>query len=167
MNKTTLKEIKETTEYCLIKDYYRNNTTLRSGVKLINHIDEGLEIMIKAGASIDAMLAYCLHPLLQSDEDFNKNINMDFTGVSYKSIVLCVEYRRVANSYLSTGHKDDFVGFTNDDIYFMLFADKMQNSKDFKLYHRDTHPRSKELSEYFQNWQILLAKYTFDKLKEK
>lgn len=34
----------------------------------------------------------------------------------------------------------------------MLVADKVQNYKDFSLYHADTHPRAKELERYFQNW---------------
>jgi len=31
-------------------------------------------------------------------------------------------------------------------------ADKIQNYKDFLIYHQKTHARSKELNEYFQNW---------------
>ena len=31
-------------------------------------------------------------------------------------------------------------------------ADKIQNRKDFELYHELTHPRSKELIQYFKNW---------------
>lgn len=148
--------IKDTQAYQLIKNHYRNTTTLRSGVKLINHIDEGLSYMIELGASQDAMEAYCLHPLLQSDEDLLLHIDDDFTGVSYKVIILVMEYRRVANSYLSTNKLEDFVGFTSTDIYHMLWADKKQNEKDFTVYHEGTHKRSKELREYFDNWFGLL-----------
>ena len=34
----------------------------------------------------------------------------------------------------------------------MLIADKIQNRKDFELYHKETHPRSAELDKYFRNW---------------
>lgn len=34
----------------------------------------------------------------------------------------------------------------------MLIADKVQNYKDFEIYHKSTHPRSKELDQYFKNW---------------
>jgi hypothetical protein len=38
----------------------------------------------------------------------------------------------------------------------MLIADKIQNRKDFELYHKDTHPRAKELTEYFNEWMKIL-----------
>jgi hypothetical protein len=69
-----------------------------------------------------------------------------------------MEYRRVANSYLSKDKIENFVGFTNDKIKQMLFADKVQNEKDFALYHEGTHARSKELREYFNNWLNILLK---------
>ena len=40
----------------------------------------------------------------------------------------------------------------------MLYADKIQNEKDFKIYHEVTHERSKELREYFDNWINKLLK---------
>lgn len=138
--------------YLKIRDYYGNQTTKRSGIKLINHIDEGLEILNNIGSSQETRDAYCLHPILQSDNDFNNNINLDFSGISSKALLLAVEYRRVANSYLSTMQISNFVGFTNENIKQMLYADKIQNEKDFKLYHESSHPRSKELREYFDNW---------------
>jgi hypothetical protein len=142
--------------YKLIKDYYGDKTTERSGVKLINHIDEGLDILDNIGVSQEVKDAYCLHPLLQSDQEFNKNIGLDYSGISTKSLILAVEYRRVANSYLSTMKIDDFVGFTNNEIKQMLYADKIQNEKDFRIYHEGIHPRSKELREYFNNWLNIL-----------
>lgn len=144
--------------YQIISEYYGNKTTKRSGVKLINHIDEGLVILDTIGASDIVKDAYCLHPLLQSDEDFNKNKSMDFSGVPIEAIILTVEYRRVANSYLSTMDIKDFVGFTNNEIKQMLYADKIQNQRDFRLYHEFSHPRSNELKEYFDNWINKLLK---------
>ena len=34
----------------------------------------------------------------------------------------------------------------------MLIADKVQNRKDFMMYHLHTHQRSKELEKYFNQW---------------
>ena len=144
--------------YIKIKEYYGDKTTERSGVKLINHIDEGIAILNTLDTDQDTIDAYCLHPLLQSDDDFNLNISSDFGGISSRALFLAVEYRRVANSYLSTNKMSDFVGFTNEAIEQMLYADKKQNEKDFALYHEGSHPRSKELREYFNNWIKILLK---------
>ncbi len=144
--------------YQLISNFYGSSVTKRSGVKLINHIDEGIEILESLGAEDDTIDAYCLHPILQSDEEFNKNYTMNFDGISTSAIILAVEYRRVANSYLSDNGIEGFVGFTNDKIKQMLFADKKQNEKDFALYHEGTHVRSKELRKYFDNWLNNLLK---------
>lgn len=143
--------------YDLIKEYYGDSITERSKVPLINHIDEGIEILKSIQADQDTIDAYCLHPILQSNDSFNSNYTMDFSGISTAALLLAMEYRRVANSYLSVNKMEDFVGFTNLKIKHMLYADKIQNEKDFKLYHEGTHPRSKELREYFDNWFYLLG----------
>lgn len=103
--------------------------------------------------------AYCLHPILQSDEAFNQNYTLDFSGIPTASLLLAAEYRRVANSYLSKDKIEDFVGFTNEKIKQMLLADKIQNERDFAIYHEGTHPRSSELRTYFDNWLNVLLKH--------
>lgn len=143
-------------EYNLIKQFYGENKTKRSGILLINHIDEGLKILEEIKASDQVKGAYCLHPILQSDESFRANKNFDFTGISHEIIILTMEYRRVANSYLSNDIVSDFVGFSCNEVKEMLIADKIQNYKDFMLYHYKSHKRSDELYEYFQNWFELL-----------
>lgn len=148
----------ESKAYQLIKSYYKDKTAKRSGVPLMNHIDEGIEILKSISADDVTIDAYCLHPILQSDEAFNSNYEMDFSGISTSSLILAIEYRRVANSYLSKDKIESFVGFTNDRIKQMLYADKVQNEKDFKLYHEGTHERSGELRQYFDNWLNILLK---------
>jgi pheromone shutdown protein TraB len=146
--------------YKLILSYYEDRVTERSGVKLINHINEGIDILKSIGADQITIDAYCLHPILQSDDSFNKNYAREslFEGISIPSLLLAMEYRRVANSYLSKNKIEDFVGFTNFRIKQMLYADKIQNEKDFAIYHEGSHPRSKELREYFDNWIKVLLK---------
>ena len=138
--------------YTLIKNYYGDKVTKRSGVKLMNHINEGLTILNNLDAEQFVLDAYCLHPLFQSVDDFNKNINLDLNNIDPKALILAIEYRRVANSYLSHMKPENFVGFTNNYIKQMLYADKVQNEKDFRIYHEGKHPRSKELREYFDYW---------------
>jgi hypothetical protein len=142
--------------YKIIQKYYKDQRTKRSKVPLIYHIDEGGAILEKIGSSNITKDAYYLHPLLQSDEDFNKNKTLDFIGVNYESVILAMEYRRVANSYLSTMDISNFVGFPCEEIKQMLIADKIQNYKDFMKYHYNEHERSKDLYKYFHNWFELL-----------
>ena len=148
--------MKHSDAYKLVQQYYGDKRTESYGVPLIYHIDEGGYILDYIGASDIVKDAYYLHPLLQSDEEFNKNLSMNFGSISTESIILAIEYRRVANSYLSTMSKSSFVGFPNQDIKDMLLADKVQNYKDFMKYHKTTHKRSVELEQYFLNWFELL-----------
>ena len=67
-------------------------------------------------------------------------------------------FLNLINSYLSKDTIDKFVGFTNERIKQMLYADKVQNEKDFRFYHEGKHERSKELREYFNNWLNILLK---------
>jgi hypothetical protein len=138
--------------YKLIRNYYGDKKAKRSGVKLINHIDEGLKILNNLKVEQMVLDAYCLHPIFQSDDNFNKALTMNLDNIDNKAIMLAVEYRRVANSYLSFMNPNNFVGFTNDYVKQMLYADKIQNEKDFRLYHEGKHGRSKELRKYFNYW---------------
>lgn len=143
-------------EYKLITEYYANKTTERSGVKLINHIDEGLIILDAIDASEIAKRAFCLHPMLQNDEELRKNIfNPKFIDIDFSILLTTMEYRKTANAYLS----NRIIQCLNDiqlsplkDVNDMLIADKVQNFKDFEKYHKATHERSSELTEYFNNW---------------
>lgn len=147
---------KHSEAYKLIQTVYKDKRAERSNVPFIYHIDEGGFILNKLGASETVKDAYYLHPLLQSDEDFNKNKSLPFNDINPETLILAVEYRRVANSYLSNMDVSDFVGFTNNEIRLMLLADKIQNYKDFLLYHKGTHFKSGILEEYFLNWFNLL-----------
>jgi len=122
----------------------------------MNHIDEGLYILQKLGASLPAQMAYCLHPIIQSDEALRENIDiLNDINISNKAIVFTIEYRSIANAYLSTRKIcsiDEIKISPLKDVNDMLIADKIQNYKDFEKYHKGTHPRSAELTEYFENW---------------
>ncbi len=141
-------------EYNLIVAYYGEQRAARSGVLLMNHIDEGLCLLQAIDAKASAQRAYCLHPLLQSDEALLENF-LKLEKLDNEVIILAMEYRSVANEYLSLRIISDIgeirlspIKEVND----MLIADKVQNRKDFELYHLGHHPRSQELSHYFNNW---------------
>lgn len=139
-------------EYEIIKKYYKENKSKRSDVRLMNHIDEGLTLLNGIEATEDAKRAYCLHPIIQTETSLE---NFDFSGVSEHVMELAIEYKRVANSYLSNRkitHINEIELSDKFEVNDMLLADKIQNYKDFLLYHKDTHSRSDELENYFRNW---------------
>lgn len=150
------RDITYTVEYKLIQEYYGCRTANRSNVPLINHIHEGDYILWSLGNSISSRKAFCLHPLIQNDEDMKANLSIfENTEVDQYAVYLALEYRNIANQYLS--HRkissiDEIKLSPVEEVNWMLLADKVQNYKDFIIYHKENHPRSDELTEYFENW---------------
>ena len=151
--------------YKLIQNFYGSSVAKRSQVPLMNHIEEGLKILDAMGCSQIVKDAYCLHPILQSDDQFLKNKSSNFEGIPTESLILAMEYRRVANSYLSRNKIEDFVGFSCPEVREMLIADKVQNYKDFLVHHYNKHERSQELYFYFNSWFEIL-KIEYDEFKK-
>lgn len=149
-------------EYQIITKFYGDKTAKRSGVPLINHIIEGVEILLEIEASNLAVRAYIIHPIIQADEALTwENIDL-LVGVDYKVILLAMEYRKTANAYLSKrkiSSIDEIELSPLREVNQMLWADKKQNMKDFMLHHYEKHERSNELLEYFNNWTIKLTTY--------
>lgn len=153
-------DIKKSREYKTIRLFYAYNVANRSGVPLMNHIDEGLVILNVIGASYAAKLAFCIHPIIQG------NLNIKCTENEYV-LSLANEYKVKANSYLCKPETDHIqtieqmrllVGEMSKDCADMLMADKMQNKKDFIIYHQHSHPRSPQLEKYFDLWIEYLEK---------
>jgi hypothetical protein len=141
-------------EYQIISNFYGDKIANRSGVKLMNHIDEGLYILDKIGASDIAKRAYCLHPIVQDDESLKSNKHL-LKNIDSDVIIAAIEYRSVANEYLSNRNINsiDEVRLSPlKDVNDMLIADKIQNRKDFEIYHLGKHERSSQLDKYFKNW---------------
>ena len=148
--------------YEQIRLHYGDRTAERSGVPLIFHIDEGLIVLGLLGATERAKKAYCIHPMMQGDSDLVEWFSgPDWLERLYgpdnnaEVVVLAMEYRSVANEYLSTREIEDISEIRLsplNEVNIMLAADKIQNRKDFEKYHRGTHPRSDALDRYFKNW---------------
>ena len=74
-------------------------------------------------------------------------------------IALAMEYRSVANRYLSRMklRAPDKVELSPiDEVNTMLIADKVQNRRDFERYNK-SHPRAKHLKLYFESWLSALG----------
>lgn len=146
----------EETRYCysLIEEYYRGKRAKRSGVPYMNHINEGLVVLKHIRASDLACAAYCIHPIVQDDDSLQDNMRK-VSSVRWDVLLTAMEYRNVANRGLSCYQVDNpesiYLG-PLPDVWNMLIADKVQNRKDFLVYHFGTHPKSIELDRYFRNW---------------
>jgi hypothetical protein len=147
--------MQDTLEYRLIAEFYGTQTARRSGVPLINHINEGLVVLNSIGSTEQAKRAFCLHPLLQADADLQANYHL-VSGIDPHVVMLAMEYRSVANEFLSD--KMDLAVVPDvrlsplTEVNEMLIADKVQNYKDFTKHHYGTHPRSDKLNDYFHKW---------------
>ena len=147
--------IERSIEYAAIRRAYEGRHARRSGVPYMQHIDEGLAILAAEGADDETQRAFALHPLFQLDDDLAGSFeHLGSVTDSPRVLVLAMEYRRAANQYLSPAQAPPAVLDLGPlpQIALMLRADKIQNYKDFLLYHRDTHPRAAELHAYFQTW---------------
>jgi hypothetical protein len=155
----------QSAEYNAIKEFYGDRTAKRSGVPLINHIHEGVRVMELFCASEAAIRAYMLHPLFQNNDEL-ETVGVNFANRNSEAdpfvVMLAMEYRARANDWLANKvYQLEFggLGFKGKpsagairEVKHMLIADKIQNRKDFELYHKSTHERSKELDMYFKIW---------------
>lgn len=147
--------IKNSVEYQLISQHYKDRVARRSQVPLINHIDEGLIVLSAISATETTKRAFCIHPLLQADADLQEHYYIS-SLVDHHALLLAMEYRNVANQFLSDKMDLDPVPAIRLspllEVNEMLIADKVQNYKDFTKYHYGTHPRSEKLNDYFRKW---------------
>ena len=151
-------------EYKMILGFYDNGVECakRSGVPKINHINEGLLILQELGASVVTMKAFCIHPIFQDDETCQSFVSSETPlPLDWRAVALAMEYRNAANAYLCCPETDfqpnDYLpGLILNEVKDMLIADKVQNKKDFVTYHQGTHPRSKQLTSYFDYWLMYL-----------
>lgn len=154
------------TEYKLVAEHYGERKASRSGVRLMQHIHEGVAVLETIGATVGAICGFMLHPLVQGQLDMEMNLTKICRQemLNTRGLMMVMEYRHKANSYLCTEATDGWsdydarqaIGELCIDVRDMLIADKVQNYKDFLVYHHGTHPRTLELQNYFQRWFRLL-----------
>ena len=148
--------------YEIIEAEYKDKKAERTEVPYINHIKEGKIILEEIEATDEAHAAYYLHPLFQGAKELQKTYQQPWIEeVSPQVLLLAMEYRNKANRYLCAPNYDNLncpskIAFPLPEVKKMLIADKIQNRKDFHLYHQSTHNHSEALNQYFENWLKLL-----------
>jgi hypothetical protein len=160
--------IEKTPGYQAIVRHYGDRRTKRSGVSLIDHINQGIKILRRIGADEVTMEAYAVHPIFQADADLKANF-FQCADLNQLVVLYALEYRNMANRSLSDIVIESWQGGPHNDyrtllldrpiatspldpVNQMLIADKVQNRKDFLIYHKGSHPRSAELDFYFNSW---------------
>jgi len=162
-------------EHHAIRDHYGDRSEERSGVPLMQRIEEGLIILGELDASEEAMRAFCLHPLFLADDDLVRHGQdfMDRVEADPIVIMLVMEFRSRANAWTSdrihlsgTGPSPNGLeglpsGLPSagpiDAVKDMLIADKVQGRKAFIRHDRGRHPRSDALDVYFDQWLLALG----------
>lgn len=154
--------------YTMISNWYGDRRATRSGVRLMNHIDEGLVLLTIAPTSVH--IAFALHPLYQDPKDRATNI-VSYLTLPKEIRVLIDLYNNTMQSCSSKGFaKGKLVDLTTlwdglykDEVLMMCLADKLQNQKDFYKYHWKVHPESDNLEAYFEHWITKLTKTNIHK----
>lgn len=153
--------VRQSREYQAIAAHYGERTAKRSGVRLMRHIDQGIAILAAIDASEHAMRAFCLHPLVQADDDLAASYpRIAELSDDPQVIVLALEYRHIANATLSTraiASADEIPLSPLVEVNQMLVADKVQNRSDFLAHHAASHPRAAALAQYFERWLLRLG----------
>jgi hypothetical protein len=85
----------ETLEYRMIAAFWGDRRARRTGLYYMNHIDEGLAALRAIGASDRAMRAFCLHPIVHSDEGLE---------AAYRALPLVTEDAQVLALALELRH---------------------------------------------------------------
>ena len=147
--------VEKTIEYELVTKFYAGKVAARSRVYKIHHVTEGVYVLNGLGASLAAKRAFCLHPMLQDDEELEANFYSIVVNCDPTAVALALEYRNIANQYLSNRDIESISEIQLSPLHqanLMLVADKIQNRKDVELYNRGAIRNSDRLDVYFNNW---------------
>lgn len=125
----------------------------------MNHIDEGIAILRKLAADKDVIKAWILHPLFQTDLENFQNRNYGNLKLDIRVVTLGHAYRELANSFLPKDYRNSAPKVEPKEIYQMLLADKIQNSKDFYFNTGIEACRREELDIYFGKWRLALDRH--------
>lgn len=151
-------------EYDIAQKFLEGKSSLVGDVSLIDTLEAGLAVLDKLSTWPTSMKAYCLRPLLQDDHSFEEGWKtVCRNGVQPRALVLAMEFRRIANSFLPSPYTDRWtiakiklrVGLIIPPVRLMLIAHKAVGYRQF-LQHAGRHARHRELAVYFEKWFVLL-----------
>ena len=144
-------------EYRLIKEHYGVSKS-NFDVPLIQVVDDGLVLLAAMSAPAAVKGAWCLHPLLQSEEALEQSIRfpLRIRGASPMAILFAMDFRLRIGSYPLQNPVvyTDYRGRLIPEVKMMLIAQKVQGRSAFLRRKDDYLPPSErgEMDLYYRNW---------------
>lgn len=161
----------------LIETIYGTRCARRSRVPLIDHINEGIIVLQALQATPVETEAFCLHAPAQISYHFGARPAAEHylpiqpqgprdtwllqTQFPLATEAVALAWRFAAHAeafrpdYLNNKKRPPLIAI-DPAVRKLLIADKVQNRKDFDLFHCDSHPRRAQLRLYFECWFTLL-----------
>ncbi len=146
--------------YAASERHYGDRRARRSGRYLMAHIDEGLFLLGQLDAAQVERDAWCLHPLVQGDDDLRATWSLGdapWRGIDPRAALLTMAYRATANAYLAHHPPAAPPACPLPEVARLLVADKVQNRLDFERHLRGEIANSDRLDAYFAEWLAALG----------
>ena len=150
--------IESTKEWEITHNILSVRRSRRTDVPYFDHVAEGVKILAMYSAPLIVQQAFVIHPLLQHDDALIENL----PHVKYfdpLALVLCMEYRRVANLGTRKNIRDTWEITLSPiaEVNLMLVADKIQNRKLYETKLPKDDPDYEEIGRYFLEWMKALG----------
>ena len=157
-NSAGRRSVETTKEWELTRNLLSNRRSRRTDVDYFDHVVEGVKILEMYNAPLVVQQAFVIHPLYQHDDALADNV----PHVHYfdpLALVLCMEYRRVANLGTRKNIRDTWVITLSPmaEVNLMLVADKIQNRKLYETRLPKDDPDYDEIGRYFLEWMDVLS----------
>jgi hypothetical protein len=147
-----------------IKSFYDGKVAKRSGLPYMRHISMGLMLLKTLTNDKDVWRAWAVHPIFQMDDLLSEALKKGLHHIvsNTKVAVLAMEYRLVANNYLT---KDLWLWDKKEpklskipEVNLLLVVDKIQNWYDASRYLKTSYQEElMALDSYFANWRKALG----------
>ncbi len=148
--------ILESPQYKIVQDFFGDQRDERSGVLLMNHIDEGIAVMRALGAPDTAIRAFCLTPLqFTSRNDIIINFHKIFKELN--GVIDGIDSSNLALDYRALVDTNPVKVSTDNDVNLMLAGAVIQRKKDLLVHNWDHQANPEATRERFDQWIAALG----------
>lgn len=132
--------LRRTSEYRAVAARCGDERAPMSGRPLIRHVEDGMVVLLGMGAPVEAILAYCLHPLCLSDDNLAA---FDPTVASTPTVLMyAMEFRSNTRSHTPKPPRQPVPAAKSPlaAVYQMLRADMVLDRLNFEAHQPTTSP---------------------------